>query len=81
MFPSEVRVKNIVLKISNFLQKKIVISNNVLKPNLIQRTSILEVYDILVVPSLYVHVGWVPCHHGMARPHVADGGKSSGYGG
>jgi hypothetical protein len=27
------------------------------------------------------HVRWVPCHHGMARPQVADGGKSSGYGG
>jgi hypothetical protein len=24
---------------------------------------------------------WVHCHHGMARPQVADGGKSSGYGG
>jgi hypothetical protein len=20
------------------------------------------------------HVTWVPCHHGMARPQVADGG-------
>jgi hypothetical protein len=27
------------------------------------------------------HVRWVACHHGMARPQVADGGKSSGYGG
>jgi hypothetical protein len=23
---------------------------------------------------LYTHVRWVPCHHGMARPQVADGG-------
>jgi hypothetical protein len=22
------------------------------------------------------HVGWVSCHHGMARPQVADGGDS-----
>jgi hypothetical protein len=22
----------------------------------------------------YFHVKWVPCHHGMARPQVADGG-------
>jgi hypothetical protein len=22
------------------------------------------------------HVSWVPCHHGMARPQVADGGDS-----
>jgi hypothetical protein len=22
-----------------------------------------------------IHVRWVPCHHGMARPQVADGGK------
>jgi hypothetical protein len=21
------------------------------------------------------HVNWVPCHHGMARPQVADGGE------
>jgi hypothetical protein len=21
-----------------------------------------------------LHVKWVPCHHGMARPQVADGG-------
>jgi hypothetical protein len=21
------------------------------------------------------HVKWVPCHHGMARPQVADGGE------
>jgi hypothetical protein len=34
--------------------------------------------------SLFVclfHVRWVPSHHGMARPQVADGGTSSGYGG
>jgi hypothetical protein len=23
-----------------------------------------------------VHVRWVPCHHSMARPQVADGGDS-----
>jgi hypothetical protein len=23
---------------------------------------------------LIMHVRWVPCHHGMARPQVADGG-------
>jgi hypothetical protein len=22
------------------------------------------------------HVRWVPCHHGMARPQVADGGDA-----
>jgi hypothetical protein len=21
-----------------------------------------------------IHVKWVPCHHGMARPQVSDGG-------
>jgi hypothetical protein len=21
-----------------------------------------------------LHIKWVPCHHGMARPQVADGG-------
>jgi hypothetical protein len=23
-----------------------------------------------------IHVRWVPCHHGMARPQVADGGDA-----
>jgi hypothetical protein len=27
-----------------------------------------------------IHVRWVPCHHGMARSQVADGGKASRYG-
>jgi hypothetical protein len=27
------------------------------------------------------HISWVPCHHDMARPQVADGGKASRYGG
>jgi hypothetical protein len=26
------------------------------------------------VMHVYSHVKWVPCHHGMARPQVADGG-------
>jgi hypothetical protein len=26
-----------------------------------------------VILDIY-HVKWVPCHHGMARPEVADGG-------
>jgi hypothetical protein len=26
-------------------------------------------------------VRWVPCHHSMARPRVADGGTASSYGG
>jgi hypothetical protein len=29
----------------------------------------------------FLHVRWVPCHRGMARPQVADGGKASRYGG
>jgi hypothetical protein len=29
-------------------------------------------YYISVTP----HVRWVPCHHGMARPQVADGGDA-----
>jgi hypothetical protein len=24
---------------------------------------------------MLAHVKWVPCHHGMARPQVADGGE------
>jgi hypothetical protein len=28
-----------------------------------------------------LHVGWVSCHHSMVSPQVADGEKSSGYGG
>jgi hypothetical protein len=26
--------------------------------------------------SKEVHVRWVPCHHGMSRPEVVDGGDS-----
>jgi hypothetical protein len=25
---------------------------------------------------LFLHVRWVPCHHGMARTQVADGGEA-----
>jgi hypothetical protein len=25
-----------------------------------------------------IHVSWVTCHHGMARPQVADGGSPPG---
>jgi hypothetical protein len=31
-------------------------------------------YRVHKSPPL-VHVKWVPCHHGMARPQVADGGN------
>jgi hypothetical protein len=24
---------------------------------------------------MHFHVKWVPCHHGMARSEVADGGE------
>jgi hypothetical protein len=26
--------------------------------------------------TTHSHVRWVPCHHGMARPQVADGGDT-----
>jgi hypothetical protein len=25
---------------------------------------------------MFYHVRWVPCHHGMAHPQVADGGDA-----
>jgi hypothetical protein len=28
------------------------------------------------ISSFSDHVRWVPCHHGMARPQVADGGDA-----
>jgi hypothetical protein len=28
----------------------------------------------MVVMFINTRVRWVPCHHGMARPQVADGG-------
>jgi hypothetical protein len=31
-----------------------------------------ESHNILLLPC--IHVRWVACHHGMARPQVADGG-------
>jgi hypothetical protein len=33
-----------------------------------------------IVKWFIIHVRWVPCHQGMTRPQVADGGKASGYG-
>jgi hypothetical protein len=30
--------------------------------------------DDLTTLTIVRHVKWVPCHHGMARPQVADGG-------
>jgi hypothetical protein len=36
-----------------------------------QRVFIVAVY--FVMDSVRNHVRWVPCHHGMARPQVADG--------
>jgi hypothetical protein len=37
-------------------------------------TYILEVRHIVVRLSALCHVRWVPCHHGMVRPQVVDGG-------
>jgi hypothetical protein len=31
---------------------------------------------ILICITVRSHVRWVPCHHGMARPQVADGGDA-----
>jgi hypothetical protein len=28
------------------------------------------------VTNVLTHVRWVPCHHGMARPQVVDGGDA-----
>jgi hypothetical protein len=30
--------------------------------------------SIYITYTADTHVKWVPCHHGMARPQVADGG-------
>jgi hypothetical protein len=27
----------------------------------------------MLFKSRYLHVRWLPCHHGIARPQVADG--------
>jgi hypothetical protein len=32
---------------------------------------------LLLLLLLLFHVRWVPCHHGMARPRVEDGGTAS----
>jgi hypothetical protein len=32
--------------------------------------------SIFILESPLVHVRWVSCHHGMARPQVADGGDT-----
>jgi hypothetical protein len=30
----------------------------------------------MIFSTVVVHVMWVPCHHGMARPQVADEGNA-----
>jgi hypothetical protein len=34
-----------------------------------------EMY-IYILGLIEIHIRWVPCHHGMARPQVVDGGDS-----
>jgi hypothetical protein len=38
----------------------------------------MHLYVHTLYSCIYIsyHVRWVPCHHGMARPQVADGGDS-----
>jgi hypothetical protein len=47
-----------------------------------QHASCQKINELWIYTLVYVcnYVRSVPCHHGMARPQVADGGKSSGYG-
>jgi hypothetical protein len=33
-------------------------------------------YRLRYIRGFCCHVRWVPCHHGMARPQVADGGDA-----
>jgi hypothetical protein len=35
---------------------------------------IFTFYVLLNIFIYNIHVRWVPCHHGMARPQVVDGG-------
>jgi hypothetical protein len=32
--------------------------------------------NLVIITRLALHVKWVPCHHGKARPQVADGGDA-----
>jgi hypothetical protein len=32
--------------------------------------------NVIIIIIIIIIVRWVPCHHGMARPQVADGGDS-----
>jgi hypothetical protein len=34
------------------------------------------VSQLLTQVNIIAHVKWVPCHHGMVHPQVADGGDS-----
>jgi hypothetical protein len=34
----------------------------------------LYLYILFVFLMVLIHVRWVSCHHGMARPQAADGG-------
>jgi hypothetical protein len=33
-------------------------------------------YQFIHIIIIIIHVRWVPCHHGMERPQVADGGDA-----
>jgi hypothetical protein len=49
-----------------------------------QNYKILPTWEQFLIYNNYneeSHVRWVPCHHGMARPQVADGGDSLQFGG
>jgi hypothetical protein len=35
-----------------------------------------DTYSVMLWCQCTSHVMWVPCHHGMARPQVADGGDA-----
>jgi uncharacterized membrane protein len=37
---------------------------------------IIIIIIIIIIMSLPSPVRWVSCHHGMARPQVADGGDA-----
>jgi hypothetical protein len=64
---------------------KVMISNASTQLAFTSRTIILMcavcVTNMFILGAIFVRVRWVPCHHGMARPQVAVGGKSFGYGG
>jgi hypothetical protein len=77
--------KNTIHTSSSYVQHIIYLSCTQPSLNSLSLYYLIHPYELL--PSLFFSLDFIypcyvgPCHHGMARPQVADGGTASSYGG